>query len=54
MSKSRLHIIQSAISEYLENNGYTKLSPNLLNESTQQEISVCIEKALAHYMGKNK
>jgi hypothetical protein len=44
-------IIKKAIENYLEENGYFTISPNLTDDNTQRELSTAIRKAIQNYMG---
>ena len=44
-------VIKKAIENYLEENGYFTVSPNLNSNTTQVELATAIRKAIQKYMG---
>ena len=54
MSASLTRVVHDAIQEYLDENGYQTMSPNLLDDNMQRELSQAITKAISAYMGQIK
>lgn len=54
MSASLTRVVHDAIQKYLEQNGYQTMSPNLLDDTMQRELSQAITKAISAYMGQIK
>ena len=54
MSASLTRVVHDAIQKYLEQNGYQTMSPNLLDDNMQRELSQAITKAISAYMGQIK
>lgn len=54
MSASLTRVVHDAIQEYLTENGYQTMSPNLLDDTMQRELSQAITKAISAYMGQIK
>lgn len=54
MSASLTRVVQTAIQKYLDDNGYQTISPNLLDDTMQRELSQAITKAISAYMGQIK
>ena len=53
MSDTLKLVIKRSIEDYLEKNDFHTISPNLLSEETQKELTECIENAIVLYMGKS-
>tara|TARA_B100000242_G_C42759644_1_gene353997 strand:- start:438 stop:599 length:162 start_codon:yes stop_codon:yes gene_type:complete len=53
MSDTLKLVIKRAIEDYLEKNDFHTISPNLLSEETQKELTEFIENAIVRYMGKS-
>ena len=54
MSVHLRRIIEIAIQEYLNKNGYYTIGPNMLSERTQEDLAEYIEDAVSRYIGSIK
>ena len=54
MSASLNKVVYIAIQAYLEKNEFHTMSPNLLNDTTQQELAQDIGNAISAYIGQIK
>jgi len=54
MSEDLVIVIRTAIEQYLEKNGYLTITPNLLTEEIQKELSIFIESEIAKYIGRSR
>jgi hypothetical protein len=52
MSETINNVVYDAIQKYLADNGYNVISPNLLNDTTQQELAQVIGNAISRYLGE--
>ena len=51
MSASLNRVVYRAIQKYLDDNEFETFSPNLLNDTTQQELAQVIGNAISDYIG---
>lgn len=51
MSASLNRVVYRAIQKYLDDNKFETFSPNLLNDTTQQELAQVIGNAISDYIG---
>ncbi len=54
MSASLNRVVYRAIQKYLDDNEFETFSPNLLNDTTQQELAQVIGNAISDYIGQVK